>query len=96
MTAKEYADIAYEKIGKANLNNVLKISDEIKDNGFDEFVSELIEKCNNNAFNNWKKCDCMTKIVKKYCDLYHSDFNYNKQMIVDNFLMELCSAMRSI
>ena len=94
MIDDELINKIFNKIGKANLNNVLNISDIVKDN-FNDFCIKFLNKCSNNTLLFSNKCKIISELIFKYQMLYNNvDYKYNKQMIVDNFFMELCSAMR--
>ena len=95
MIPQEYIDKIYDKIGKANLSNVLKIADDIKSQyDFNELVNGLNNKCRDSISTQMEKCHKMCEVIGKWSAFYNSDFNYNKNMIIDNFVMELCSSMR--
>ena len=94
MSVEEYASNIVEKIGKANLNNVLKISDSVGADDFESLAIAILQKSAKIAPQTVQKGAIIINIVTKYLNLYRSDFKYNKQMIIDNCMMELCSAMR--
>lgn len=95
MINQDLVNKVFDKIGKANLNNSLKVSDDIKDE-FNEFCNMLSDKCAKMTISCPDKSLTIVKLISKYKILYNSDYKYNKQMIVDNFIMELCAAMRKI
>ena len=95
MIRQELIDKVFDKIGKANLNNSLKVSDDIKDE-FNDFCTMLSEKSAISTLSCPEKSATIVKLISKYRMLYNSDYKYNKQMIVDNFIMELCAAMRKL
>ena len=96
MIDRKYVENVYEKIGKANLNNTLKIADEIKqtDDSFNKFVDFLMDICNDTMLQNKDKNIRVIAITHKYMEMYESDMKYNLSMVADNFIMELCNAMR--
>ena len=95
MIPSEFIEKVYDKIGKANLANVLKLSDDIRNQyDFGEFCTQILEKCAKNASNNVEKCAIMIPIITRYSEMWSSDFRYQQQMIVDCCLMELCQALR--
>ena len=94
MSIDEYANNIVEKIGKANLNNVLKISDGVGADNFESLAIAIFQKCAKNDSQILQKGAIIINIVTKYLNMYQSDFKYNRQMIIDICMMELCSAMR--
>ena len=97
MIPQEYINKIFDKIGKANLANALNISDEIREYySADELFSGLIAKCNEEVIDNPEKCKKIVEVISKWSSYYYSDVAYNKNIILDNFIMELCSAMRSL
>ena len=96
MIPSEFIDKVYEKIGKANLSNVLKLSDDIRNEyDFGEFCTQILEKCAKNARNNVEKCAIIIPIISEYRKMWSSEYRYQQQMIVDCCLMELCNALRN-
>lgn len=94
MNIESYATTIVEKIGKANLNNVLKISDEVGVDNFEELALGIIRKSADNVDKNPQKSESIIYIVTRYLNMYRAEFFYNKQMIIDSCMLELCIAMR--
>jgi len=94
-TAKEYAKFVYDNLSKAKLSNSLNIAVEIQNNyTFEDFTKNLVEVCNEEAVQSSQKSANFVKVIKKYQDLFHSDFNYNPEMITEVFILELCKISR--
>ena len=97
MIQTEFIDKIYNRIGKANLNNTLKISDDIQNlYNFNEFCEALLKKCSSSVQNSPVKSEIIAKLIFKYSAMYNNEFNYNKPMLIDNFILELCTSLRSI
>lgn len=96
MSITDYATTIVEKIGKANLNNVLKISDEVGADNFEDLALNIVRKSADIALENPKKSASIISIVSRYLNMYRANFIYNKQMIIDSCMLELCTVMRSV
>lgn len=97
MIPQEYIDKVYNKINKANLNNTLKIADDLKSTyDFNEFCLLLLNKCNENILINKEKSKKISELILKYQNYYNSIYQYNKSMLIDNFILELCTSLRGI
>jgi len=98
MIPQEYIDKIYNKINKANLNNTLKIADDLKNTyNFNEFCSLLLNKCSDDVLINKEKSRKISELIFKYQMCYNNDmYQYNKSMLIDNFILELCTSLRSI
>ena len=97
MIPQEYIDKVYNKINKANLNNTLKIADDLKSiYDFNEFCLLLSDKCSENILIDKEKSKKISELILKYQNYYNSIYQYNKSMLIDNFILELCTSLRGI
>lgn len=94
-TVKEYARFVYDNIGKAKMNNALNIANEINTHySFKDFIQALAEVCGECFSDNMKKSILFFDVIKEYSELYESDKLYNKDMILDIFILALCNQAR--
>ena len=90
MTCLEFGKYIINNIKRATLSNALNICNKIDiDGGYD--FNELVKSINDytGELIATSKIDKIIIICKDALDKYNSSFNYNKKMIIDDFVIRL-------
>ena len=95
MEVKDFAKYVIDNMHRASLVNALNISNKLDTDGyykFEEFINCIVEYINECLSNKRiESFDAYNILISSndWLKMYKSEFNYNKQMIIDNYIIDL-------
>ena len=95
MEVKDFAKYVIDNMHRASLANALNIPNKLDTEGyykFEEFVNNIVNYINESLSNNHiDKTEAYNILIysNDWLKMYKSEFNYNKQMIIDNYIIDL-------
>ena len=97
MTVKEFARYVLTNMGRATVSNAMNITNKLdKEYSFEDFLQAIIDCVNEQLSTVKPNSEVASRVLVASYNArkkYNSDIKYNKQMIIDQFILDLWEAI---
>ena len=97
MTVKEFARYVLSNMGRATVSNAMNITNKLdKEYSFEDFSQAIIDCVNEQLSTVKPNSEVASRVLVASYNArkkYNSDIKYNKQMIIDQFILDLWEAI---
>ena len=97
MTVKEFARYVLSNMGRATVSNAMNITNKLdKEYSFEDFSQAIIDCVNEQLSTVKPNSEVASRVLVASYNArkkYNSDIKYNKQMVIDQFILDLWGAI---